>query len=61
MEYIHDSTAYSSMVALEKVWGVLPLVEELIPSVPDAPFVAKELDAVLEDQLPTAHQPAEDL
>ena len=36
------------------VWGGLPLVEELILLVPDAPFAAKELDAVLEDQLPTA-------
>ena len=43
------------------VWGGLPLVEELILLVPDAPFVAKELDAVLADQLPTAHQLAEDL
>ena len=39
----------------------LPLVEELILSVPDAPFVAKELDAVLEDQLPMVHKLAEDL
>ena len=43
------------------VWGGLPLVEELIWSVPDAPFVAEEIDAVLSDQLPAAHQPAEDL
>ena len=43
------------------VWGGLPLVEELILSVPDAPFAAEELDAVLADQLPTAHQLAEDL
>ena len=28
------------------VWGGLPLVEELIWSVPDAPFAAEELDAV---------------
>ena len=39
------------------VWGGLPLVEELIWSVPDAPFAAEELDAVLVDQLPMAHQP----
>ena len=39
------------------VWGGLPLVEELILSVPDAPFAAEELDAVLADQLPAAHQP----
>ena len=39
-------------------WGGLPLVEELIWLVPDAPFVAEELDAVLSNQLPTAHQPA---
>ena len=39
------------------VWGGLPLVEELILLVPDAPFAAKELDAVLADQLPAAHQP----
>ena len=38
------------------VWGGLPLVEELIWSVPDAPFAAEKLDAVLEDQLSTAHQ-----
>ena len=40
------------------VWWGLPLVEELIWSVPDAPFAAKELDAVSSNQLPTAHQPA---
>ena len=39
----------------------LPLVEELILLVPDAPFAAEELDAVLADQLTTAHQLAEDL
>ena len=38
------------------VWGGLSLVEELILLVLDAPFVAKELDAVLADQLPAAHQ-----
>ena len=38
------------------VWGGLPLVEELILLVPDAPFAAEELDAVLADQLSTAHQ-----
>ena len=43
------------------VWGGLPLVVVLIYLVPDAPFVAKELDAVLSNQLPAAHQPAEDL
>ena len=43
------------------VWGGLPLVEELILSVPDAPFAAEELDAVLSNQLPAVHQPAEDL
>ena len=43
------------------VWGGLTLVEELILSVPDAPFAAKELDAVLADQLPAAHQPTVDL
>ena len=45
------------MVAPENGLGGLPLVEELILLVLDAPFVAKELDAVLVDQLPTAHQP----
>ena len=39
------------------VWGGLPLVEELILSVPDAPFEAEELDAVLSNQLPAAYQP----
>ena len=39
------------------VWGGLPLVEELILLVPDAPFSGKELDAVLANQLPAAHQP----
>ena len=34
----------------------LPLVVVLIFWVPDAPFAAEELDAVLEDQLPTARQ-----
>ena len=34
----------------------LPSVVVLIWSVPDAPFAAEELDAVLEDQLPKAHQ-----
>ena len=43
------------------VWGGLPLVEELIWSVPDAPFAAEELDAVSSNQLPTAHQPTMDL
>ena len=40
------------------VWGGLPLVEELILSVPDAPFAAEELDAILSNQLLAAHQPA---
>ena len=40
----------------EMVWGGLPLVEELILLVLDAPFAAEELDAVLVDQLPMAHQ-----
>ena len=39
----------------------LPLVVVLIRSVPDAPFVAEKLYAVLSNQLPMAHQPAEDL
>ena len=39
------------------VWGSLPLAEELIWLVPDAPFAAEELAAVLADQLPVAHQP----
>ena len=43
------------------VWGGLPLVVVLIRSVPDAPFVAKKLDAVLSNQLPAAHQPTMDL
>ena len=43
------------------VWGGLPLVEELIWLVPDAPFAAEELDAVSSNQLPTAHQPTMDL
>ena len=42
------------------VLGGLPLVEVLIRLVPDAPFAAKELDAVLSNQLPMAHQPAMD-
>ena len=37
------------------VWGGLPLVAVLIWLVPDALFAAKELDAVLSNQLPTAH------
>ena len=43
------------------VWGGLPLVVVLIWLVPDAPFAAEKLDAVLSNQLPAAHQPAEDL
>ena len=43
------------------VWGGLPLVEELIWTVPDAPFVAEELYAVSLNQLPAAHQQAENL
>ena len=43
------------------VLGVLPLVVVLIWLVPDAPFAAEKLDAVLLNQLPVAHQPAEDL
>ena len=39
----------------------LPLVVLLICWVPDAPFAAKELDAVLSNQLPAAHQQAQDL
>ena len=38
------------------VWGGLPLVVVLIWLVPDALFAAEELDAVLSNQLPTAHQ-----
>ena len=38
------------------VWGGLPLVVVLVWSVPDAPFAAKKLDAVLSNQLPAAHQ-----
>ena len=44
------------MVAPENGFGGLPLVAVLIWLVPDAPFAAKELDAVLLNQLPTAHQ-----
>ena len=40
------------------VWGGLPLVAVLIRFMPDAPFVAKELDAVLSNQLPAARRPA---
>ena len=40
---------------------VLPWVVELIWLVQDALCVAKELDVVLLNQLPTAHQPAMDL
>ena len=43
------------------VWGGLPLEVVLIWLVPDASFAAEELDAVLSNQLPVAHQPAEDL
>ena len=43
------------------VWGGLPLGVVLIWLVPDAPFAAEELDAVSSNQLPAAHQPAEDL
>ena len=39
----------------------LPLVAELIWLVPDALCVAQELDAVLSNQLPMAHQPVMDL
>ena len=49
------------MVPQKMVWGGLPLVEELILLVPDAPFAAEELDAVSSNQLPAAHQQAEDL
>ena len=42
------------------VLGGLPLVVVLIWLVPDAPFAAEELDAVESNQLPAAHQPAED-
>ena len=42
------------------VWGCLPLVVVLIWLVPDAPFAAKGLDAVLSNQLAWAHQPAMD-
>ena len=38
------------------VWGGLPLVVVLIRWVPYALFAAKELDAVLSNQLPMAHQ-----
>ena len=38
------------------VLGGLPLVAVLILLVPDALFAAKELDAVLSNQLPMAHQ-----
>ena len=44
------------MVARKMVLGGLPLVVVLIRWVPDALFAAKELDAVLLNQLPTAHQ-----
>ena len=40
--------------------GGLPLEVVLICSVTDALFAAKELDAVLSNQLPAAHQPAMD-
>ena len=43
------------------VWGGLPLEVVLIWLVPDAPFAAEKLDAVLSNQLPAAHQQAEDL
>ena len=43
------------------VWGGLALEVVLIWLVPDAPFAAEKLDAVLSNQLPAAHQPAEDL
>ena len=43
------------------VWGALPLEVVLIWLVPDAPFAAEKLDAVLSNQLPAAHQQAEDL
>ena len=46
---------------LKMVLVGLPLVAVLIRLVPDAPFAAWELDAVLSNQLPAAHQPAEDL
>ena len=58
MEYIHYSTAYTTMVVPENGLGGLPLVAVLIRLVPDAPFAAEELDAVLSNQLPAAHQPA---
>ena len=38
------------------VLGGLPLVMERTWLVPDALFAAKELDAILSNQLPTAHQ-----
>ena len=42
-------------------FGGLALVVELICLVPDALCVAKELDTVLLNQFPMAHQPAMDL
>ena len=50
-----------SWLPQKMVWGGLPLVAELIWSVPDAPFAAEELDAVSSNQLPMAHQLTVDL
>ena len=46
---------------LKMVLVGLPLVVVLIWLVPDAPFAAEKLDAVLSNQLPAAYRPAEDL
>ena len=56
MEYIHYSTAYTTMVVPENGLGGLPLVVVRIWLVLDAPFAAEKLDAVLSNQLPAAHQ-----
>ena len=50
-----------SWLPQKMVLGGLPLVVVLIWLVPDAPFAAEKLDAVLSNQLPAAHQPAGDL
>ena len=56
MEYIHDSTAYPSMVAPENGLGGSTFGGGADMVGADAPFAAKELDAVLADQLPASHQ-----
>ena len=57
MEYVHDSMAYPSIVALENGLGGLPWVAVLIWLVLDVLFVAKEADAASSNPHLRVHQP----